>query len=154
MSVASALSLMIQFGSFTTERTIYRDIDALSAVGVPIVADAGAGGGFQLAEEFECSVEALTRSMSDTELELLFMNLSSRGLRDLAGELPLRTIFLKLLHTLPPDKQTKARWIQNSIHLDPTLGMRNPEVLNSSGWRSRRLPRSASLSLSTSPRRE
>ncbi|WP_156900258.1 helix-turn-helix transcriptional regulator [Alicyclobacillus contaminans] len=103
-----------------SERTIYRDIDALSAVGIPIVADAGAGGGFQLAEGFESTVEALTRSMSDAELESLFMNLSSRGLRDLAGELPLRTIFLKLLHTLPPDKQTKARWIQNSIHLDPT----------------------------------
>ncbi|SFV01628.1 Predicted DNA-binding transcriptional regulator YafY, contains an HTH and WYL domains [Alicyclobacillus macrosporangiidus] len=103
-----------------SERTIYRDIDALSAIGVPIVSDAGAGGGFQLAEGFESTVEALTRSMSDTELESLLMNLCSMGFRDLAGVLPLRTVFLKLLHTLPPDKQRQARWIQNSIHLDPT----------------------------------
>ncbi len=41
---ASAAELARRFG--TSERTIYRDMDALSLAGVPLVALPGAGGGY------------------------------------------------------------------------------------------------------------
>lgn len=43
------------------ERTIYRDIDSLSGSGVPVVAIAGAGGGFEIAEGFRIDRSFLSR---------------------------------------------------------------------------------------------
>lgn len=47
---ASAAELARHFG--TSERTIYRDMEALSLAGIPLVAIPGAGGGYQLAERY------------------------------------------------------------------------------------------------------
>jgi predicted DNA-binding transcriptional regulator YafY len=47
---ASAAELARHFG--TSARTIYRDMDALSLAGIPLVALPGAGGGYQLAERY------------------------------------------------------------------------------------------------------
>lgn len=44
----TASELARHFG--TSERTVYRDIDALSLAGVPLAAEAGPGGGYSLAE--------------------------------------------------------------------------------------------------------
>ena len=52
-----------------SERTIYRDIDALSAAGIPVYAQKGKGGGIRLMEQFVLDRALLSRKQQD---EILF----------------------------------------------------------------------------------
>ena len=52
-----------------SERTIYRDIDALSAAGIPVYTQKGQGGGIRLMDQFVLDRALLSRSQQD---EILF----------------------------------------------------------------------------------
>ena len=52
-----------------SERTIYRDIDALSAAGIPLYAQKGQGGGIRLMDQFVLDKTLLSREQQD---EILF----------------------------------------------------------------------------------
>jgi predicted DNA-binding transcriptional regulator YafY len=41
-------------------RTVYRDVEALNTAGIPVVAEAGHGGGYQLLEGFQSPLNGLT----------------------------------------------------------------------------------------------
>lgn len=96
-------------------RTVYRDIDQLSASGVPVYADIGRNGGFALLEGWRTRLTGLTAP----EAKALFL----AGLPGPAAELGLGQEMadaeLKLLAALPPDWQEEARRVSSRFHLDP-----------------------------------
>jgi predicted DNA-binding transcriptional regulator YafY len=95
-------------------RTIYRDLEALSAAGVPVYAEAGPNGGCQLVEGYRTRLTGLTAK----EAEALF----AAGVAGPVGELGLGTVLgaaqLKLLAALPKELADRATLAQQRFHLD------------------------------------
>jgi predicted DNA-binding transcriptional regulator YafY len=96
-------------------RTVYRDIDQLSASGVPVYADIGRNGGFALLDGWKTKLTGFTPA----ESQALFLS----GLPGPAAEMGLgaevQQAELKLLAALPADWQQEARRISSRFHLDP-----------------------------------
>ncbi|WP_426437711.1 helix-turn-helix transcriptional regulator [Bradyrhizobium genosp. P] len=95
-------------------RTIYRDIDALAASGVPIYADRGAEGGYRLLDGYRVRLNGLSQG----EAEALFM----AGLPEAAAALGLDAAMAgaqtKLMAALPENLRPNARGMQQRFHLD------------------------------------
>ncbi|WP_249865489.1 helix-turn-helix transcriptional regulator [Paenibacillus konkukensis] len=106
-----------------SERTIYRDIEALSAAGVPVYTDSGAGGGISLPKEYRTRLDGLTTP----EIHALFVHLAGEPLRQLGIGSALQTALLKLLNALPSESRLDAEWIQNRIFLDTESWRSHPE---------------------------
>jgi predicted DNA-binding transcriptional regulator YafY len=96
-------------------RTIYRDIDSLSASGVPVYADGGPGGGYSLLEGYRTELTGL--SHEETEALLL---LSLPGpLADLSISKKLKTAVLKVVSSAPPDLAQNESRMRQRLYLDP-----------------------------------
>ncbi|HEX2142416.1 MAG TPA: YafY family protein [Candidatus Limnocylindria bacterium] len=97
-----------------SERTIYRDIDALAESGVPIYAERGPLGGVQLVEGYRTRLTGLTAD----EAEALFLS----GLTGPAAELGLGTVVaaaqLKVRAALPTELRSRASRLVERFHLD------------------------------------
>ncbi len=104
-------------------RTIFRDIDQLSAAGVPVYAERGRAGGFKLVDGYRTKLTGMTQS----EAEALFL----AGLPGPAAELGLAELLatarLKLMAALPAGIQPGAERIAARFHLDPTGWFRDAE---------------------------
>jgi predicted DNA-binding transcriptional regulator YafY len=96
-----------------SERTIYRDVDALSAAGVPVYAERGATGGIVLADGYR---RALTYFNED-EVRALFASGSS-PLADLGLEGGLARALEKLRGGLADVYQRAADESRSRVHLD------------------------------------
>src|SRR5450432_1370199 len=95
-------------------RTIHRDIDQLSAAGIPVYADRGRNGGYQLLDGYRTKLTGLTQS----EAETIFL----AGLPGPAAQLGLADILstarLKLIAALPATVQPGAERVAARFHLD------------------------------------
>lgn len=96
-------------------RTIYRDVDRLSASGVPIWAEQGRTGGFQLREGWRTKLDGLTAP----EAQAMFLAGLPGPAADLGLGEALASAQLKLKAALPPEWQDDAQRVGTRFHLDP-----------------------------------
>jgi len=108
-----------------SERTVYRDIEALSAAGIPVYGDRGPGGGFQLLDGYRTQLTGL----SSDEAEAMAMI----GLPGPASELGLGAATSaarnKLLAALPGSGGALADRMAARFHLDAVDWYRGGEAL-------------------------
>lgn len=101
-------------GLEVSERTIYRDMDALSAAGVPVYAERGPGGGCSLLDSYRTTLTGLTQD----EVRALFMLSIPAPLADLGLDQELKAALLKLAAALPVSRRTEEALVRQRIHLD------------------------------------
>jgi predicted DNA-binding transcriptional regulator YafY len=94
-------------------RTIYRDVDALSAAGVPVYAERGAQGGIVLADSYR---DALAR-FDEAELQALFVS-SDDVLADLGFLGRRRSALAKIARALPVRERAKVERTRGRVHID------------------------------------
>lgn len=124
-----------------SERTIHRDMDALTTAGVPVVADRGNGGGWSLMEAYKTNLTGLNHS----EIQALFLTKPTQLLADLGLRQASEGALIKLLAALPSMSRRDAEYARQRIHID-TAGWRNsPEnvaslsTLQEAIWQERKL---------------
>jgi predicted DNA-binding transcriptional regulator YafY len=108
-----------------SERTIHRDMDALSGVGVPVYAQRGAGGGWVLDEAFRTKPVGL----NEAEVRAIFLARPARLMADLGLDAAAGAAFVKLLSALPSQSRQSADDIQQRIHLDAVGWRRSEEAV-------------------------
>jgi predicted DNA-binding transcriptional regulator YafY len=97
-----------------SERTIFRDMEALGTAGVPVVADRGARGGWSLMPGYRANVSGL----NDVEAQALFVGNPARLLADLHLDKASDRAMVKLSSGLPEVTRRAAELARERIHID------------------------------------
>jgi len=101
-----------------SQRTAHRDLEALSAAGVPVLALRGARGGWQLDEEWRTRVPGL----DDAELRALMMA-QPRVIGDAPLAAAAERALDKLVAAMPVSLRARAAFIRQRLYID-TAGWR------------------------------
>ena len=124
-----------------SERTIYRDVEALSGAGVPLYAERGPGGGIALLEEYRTNLTGL----NSDEARALFMLSIPSPLLQLGVGPDLTAAMFKLSAALPESRRREQQAARQRIHLDAAWwgqsGLPGPHlgVVQQAVWQDRRL---------------
>jgi predicted DNA-binding transcriptional regulator YafY len=124
-----------------SERTIYRDIDALSIAGVPVYGVPGAGGGYALVDRYRTNLTGLTEG----EVRALFMLSIPAPLADLGVSQELRAALRKLSAALPDAHRRDEAFVRQRFHLDSTWWRHGEErvphlqTIHQAVWQDRQL---------------
>ncbi|MFF2089193.1 helix-turn-helix transcriptional regulator [Paenibacillus sp. NPDC058174] len=97
-----------------TKRTIIRDMDALSAAGVPVYAERGPQGGWTLSPQYRTQLTG----MKAEELAALFFSSQGSLLQDLGMHKHYELAFEKLLAASPDSVRLNAQTVRQKIHID------------------------------------
>lgn len=97
-----------------SERTIYRDVDALGIAGVPVYTQPGTDGGIFLDENYRISLTGLSIS----EVKSLFLANASQPLTDLGLGRAVEDTLLKLFAALPTRQRQEAQRMQQRFYID------------------------------------
>ena len=97
-----------------SSRTAHRDLEALSAAGVPVVALRGARGGWELADGWRTQVPGL----DDAELRALLMA-QPRVIGDRPLAAAAERAIAKLMAAMPAAQQARAASMRQRLYVDP-----------------------------------
>ncbi|AUX22899.1 transcriptional regulator [Sorangium cellulosum] len=106
-------------------RTIYRDLDALSAAGVPVYANRGPNGGIALLEGWQTSLTGLTQA----EVLALSAVAAPGALADIGLSAALESGLLKLAAGLPVVQRSAAEHARQRLHVDASGWFQGREVV-------------------------
>ncbi len=124
-----------------SERTIHRDMEALSGAGIPVTAARGSGGGWSLLGDYRTSLTGL----NEAEIQSLFLTKPAKLLADLHLEKAADGALLKLLASLPSTFRRGAERARQRIYVDVSGWSRREEavpflpVLQEALWMERKL---------------
>jgi predicted DNA-binding transcriptional regulator YafY len=106
-----------------SERTVYRDVAALTAAGVPLWTEPGRGGGIRLVEGWRTRLDGMTAQ----EAAAIFAVGAPQVLSELGMSTALAGAQAKLLATLPAELQEHAITVAERFHLDAPGWFHTPQ---------------------------
>lgn len=106
-----------------SERTVLRDVEALSSAGVPVYAERGRHGGFALLPGFRADVTGL----ADTEAQVLFAYLGLDTFGDLGLSREVRSALDKLAASAPDRLAAPAGRLRDVVHVDRRRWFAEPD---------------------------
>jgi len=124
-----------------SERTIHRDMEALSTAGVPVTALRGAGGGWALVEGYRTNLTGL----NGAEVQSLFAGVPAPLLADLKLDRASDAAHVKLLAALPESARADAEYARRRVHVDVAgwgstdEAVPHLQTIQEAVWRGRRL---------------
>ncbi|ALC80352.1 MULTISPECIES: helix-turn-helix transcriptional regulator [Bacillus] len=110
-----------------SERTIHRDMEALSRSGIPVVADRGKRGGWRLLDNYETKLTGL----KETEIGALFIGPSLHLLHDLGLANSSKEARNKLIASLPSIYREYAKSVWERIYIDNSTWKDKKEKVDS-----------------------